>query len=578
MVSLNPTSFYPPTWPVNPFHVGEVQVQKKLGVESHVMSYAPKVVRPYMPDQHRDFLSSQPFLVVAARDDRGRLWSTLLFASDPNNVTSFVTTPDPTSLSIDSRPLPGDALEGALQAGSDLGILGIEFAARRRNRVNGRLVASSSEALRFKVDQGFGNCPQYIKPRDWWTTSTDSQANTHGSIDDSAPSSVQRSTELSKDQIVHIQQAETIFLATGYRGEGEDPRFGNDASHRGGAVGFLRVDEGFNKLYLPDYSGNNHYNTLGNVIMDSRMGITIPLYETGGMIQLTGTAIVDWDEEAAAAKFIGAKRVIEFTIDEVVELPAGSMPIRWTSENNRIQVQVAEKIYESEDVASFYLSPIQGDAPSLPSFEPGQHLPIELPTSPNEAIVRTYSLSASSINNEYYRISVKKHSFGLASRFLHDQVQVGDVLTIQKPAGHFTYDHSSERTTLVLLSSGIGITPVLSMLHNFVEDSKSSNKKKAFWIHGARDGKHHPFQSEVETLKKLAGDRLETQIAYSKPNKMDSGYDSEGRITVEILHDLVKDLSNADMYMCGSLGFMADMESGLESLGVDSKQIHFESF
>jgi ferredoxin-NADP reductase/predicted pyridoxine 5'-phosphate oxidase superfamily flavin-nucleotide-binding protein len=577
MAAYNLASFYPPTWPANPFHAGEVQVQKKLGVQSHVMSYAPKVVRPYLPDQHRQFFATQPFLVVAARDDRDRLWSTLLFASDPNNVTSFVTSPDPTILSIDSLPLPGDALEGALKIGSDLGILGIEFAARRRNRVNGRLVASGSNVLQFKVDQSFGNCPQYIKPRDWWT-SADSQANANGSKDDSASSSVQRSTRLSSTQIVHIQHAETIFVATGYRGEGEDPRFGNDASHRGGAAGFLQVHEESNKLYLPDYPGNNHYNTLGNMIIDPRMGITIPLYETGGMIQLTGTAIVDWDEEAAGAKFLGAKRVIQFTIDEVVELPAGSLPIRWASDDKaRVQVQVAEKIYESENVASFYLAPLQGDAPSLPAFEPGQHLPIALPTSPNEVIVRTYSLSASNSNNEYYRISVKKEPFGLASRFLHDQVQVGDVLTIQKPAGHFAYDQSSERTTLVLLSSGIGVTPVLSMLHKFVEDSTSS-KKKAFWIHGARDGKHHPFQSEVETLKKLAGDRLQTHIAYSKPSEKDSSYDYEGRITVELLHDLVSDLGNADIYMCGPAGFMADMEIGFELLGVDSKQIHFESF
>ena len=88
-------------------------------------------------------------------------------------------------------------------------------------------------------------------------------------------------------------------MATGYRGDGDDPRFGNDASHRGGAPGFIKV-EGSNKLLLPDYSGNNHYNTIGNLVMDSRMGITIPLFENGGMIQLSGRAVVDWDAAAAA--------------------------------------------------------------------------------------------------------------------------------------------------------------------------------------------------------------------------------------------------------------------------------------
>ena len=159
VATVNVATHYPLNWPTNPFHMGEVEVQKRIGVQDHVMGYAPKVVRPYLPDQHREFYQSQPFLVVAARDEyNNRMWSSLIFASDPDDVTSFVTSPDPTRLSMDARVLPGDALENALLPGSDLGILGIEFAARRRNRVNGRLVAVSNEnmaspLLEFKVDQ-----------------------------------------------------------------------------------------------------------------------------------------------------------------------------------------------------------------------------------------------------------------------------------------------------------------------------------------------------------------------------------------------------------------------------------------
>eukprot|EP00978_Attheya_sp_CCMP212_P017873 scaffold48141_cov49-Attheya_sp.AAC.1 len=580
VATLNVAAHYPLNWPTNPFHKGEVEVQKRLGVQQHVMGYAPKVVRPYMPDQHREFYKSQPFLVVAARDEHSnRMWSSLLFASDSDQVTSFVTSPDPTRLSMDARVLPGDALENALLPGSDLGMLGIEFAARRRNRVNGRLVAVSDEnmssTLEFKVDQSFGNCPQYIKPRDWWTTTKETANNENETVEKQSPSG-QRSNQLSEAQIDNIQQAETIFVATGFRGEGDDPRFGNDASHRGGASGFIKV-EGSNKLLLPDYSGNNHYNTIGNLMMDSRMGITIPLFEHGGMIQLSGRAVVDWDA-AAAAKFLGAERVIEFTIDEIVELPPGSLPIQWASKDkDQLQVQVVEKVRESQDVTSFYLSAVPGDAPSLPLFLPGQHLPITLSTGNSEVVARTYSLSSSNLtSDEYYRISVKRHPFGLASRYLHDEVHAGDVLSIQKPAGDFVYDQGSDRT-LVLLSAGIGITPMLSMLHKFVEQVPASTKQ-AYWIHSAHDAKHHPFRDEVAGLQKIAGGRLRSHVAFTKPSVGDTGNDSVGRITIDLLKDFVVDLKNADVYMCGTDSFMANIGSSLESEGVDPNHIHFESF
>jgi predicted pyridoxine 5'-phosphate oxidase superfamily flavin-nucleotide-binding protein len=173
MVDGNFTSFYPLNWPANPFHAGEVKVQKRLGVESHVNSYAPQVVCPFLPDQHRDFFTSQPFLAIAGRDERDMLWSTLLFASNLNKVFSFVTSPDPTSLLLEALPLVGDALlERGFQPGSDLGILAIKFATCRRNRVNGCILRNNDgNSMTFKVDQSFGNCPQYIKPRDWWTSS-----------------------------------------------------------------------------------------------------------------------------------------------------------------------------------------------------------------------------------------------------------------------------------------------------------------------------------------------------------------------------------------------------------------------
>ncbi|MDH3742371.1 MAG: ferredoxin, partial [Hyphomicrobiales bacterium] len=138
----------------SPFHPGEQAVQERLGVRD-IEDWARKVVRDHLPEQHRAFHTAQPFLVAAARDGRDRPWVTLLDGPD-----GFVTSPDPGHLVIRSKPSPGDALEQSFEAGADVGILGIELATRRRNRVNGRVAENGNDAITFRVDQAFGNCPQ----------------------------------------------------------------------------------------------------------------------------------------------------------------------------------------------------------------------------------------------------------------------------------------------------------------------------------------------------------------------------------------------------------------------------------
>jgi ferredoxin-NADP reductase len=509
------------------------------------------------------------------------MWSTLLMG--PGDDTGFITSPTPTTLSIHSQPMTGDALEHALdRPGVDVGMLGIEFATKRRNRVNGRTAESSDgKTIEFRVDQSFGNCPQYITPRRWWTAvmsiddENDEQSHRQRSVES------QKSDSLSKNQIKQIQSSDTLFVATGYRGEGEDPRWGNDSSHRGGLPGWIKVRDS-HTILLPDYAGNDHYNTLGNIEMDSRMGLTIPIFSTGGMIQLTGTAKVHYDEQHAKllTKDAGAKRAIEFTIRQVNELPPASLPIRWASydtKRSKRTLQVAHKIKESDDVTSFHLHPVLGDDPELWSYEPGQHLPITLlPSTDQQVISRTYSLSSGPDWGEY-RISVKREPFGQASRYLHDHVQVGDKIQVSQPAGDFILDQDNNNRTLVLISGGVGVTPMLSMLHAFVSDPW--RRRKAVWVHGARDGKHHPFRGEVQDLKLLAGDSLLTHVVYSQPKDDDgSCYDTIGHIDANLLQTLVPDLMNADFYMCGSSALMADIQDGLEQLGVDPNRIQYEQF
>ena len=350
MALLTAPPTYPPNWPDTPFHSGELELQERFGVREIVHSYAPRVVRPFLPEQHIEFYESLPFLVVAARDNQGSMWASLLMNSE--GTAGFVTSPTPTSLSIHAKPVPGDALATSLTAGTDLGILGIEFVTKRRNRVNGHLTHTNSNQIVFEVDQSFGNCPQYIHPRTWWTSYPHQDTGKQAAV---------RSDRLSPAQMEMIRKSDTLFVATGYRGEGDDVRFGNDASHRGGAAGWIDVKNS-TTLFLPDYAGNNHYNTMGNIVMDNRMGITIPQFESGGMIQLSGRAKLHLDRDKAAEMYPGALHVIEFTVEQVVELPEGSLPVRWVQPNtrqNERKLQVTHKIKESDDVISFHLLPVQ---------------------------------------------------------------------------------------------------------------------------------------------------------------------------------------------------------------------------
>jgi uncharacterized protein len=565
MISLGLSSY-----PTMPFHEGEVMMQKRVGTHDHVMSYAPRFIRPRMPDQHRQFYEAQPFLVVAARDDHGLMWSTLL--------QTTTTSPDDSSLIFDGKLVPGDALDGMLTNGTDVGVLGIEFATRRRNRVNGRIVSHQSDKLTFKVDQSFGNCPQYIKPRQWWIASP-TKPSTADSIDINNYKNNNRSQYLSIEQMDSIRLADTIFLASGYRGDGEDQRYGNDASHRGGQAGFVLVLD--NKtLILPDYSGNNHFNTIGNLIMDPRIGISFPQYETGAILQVSGHAeIIDITKQNSSA-YPGAERLIKINIDQVVDIPAGTFPIRWSTNIDEIgqrKLVVSAKVNESDDVISFHLRPKDNDAQELWKFHPGQHLPIHLPLDPihpEATIERTYTNSAGPSWGEY-RISVKRQ--GKASTFLHDKIHVGDTIVVDKPAGDFILNMKDDRP-IVLLSNGIGITPMISMLHYWA--SNPIKTSDVWWIHGARDGQHHPFVNElqeIQNLVKTSESKINTHVAYTQPRDGDV-YDSTGRLTIGKIQQIVPDWKAATYYVCGTDAFVSFVDEGLKGVGVPATQIHYETF
>jgi hypothetical protein len=527
----------------SPFHAGEKAVHARLGV-CDIEDFARKVVRPYMPEQHRAFYRSLPFVVAAARDAEGRPWATMLEGPE-----GFIAAPDDRTLAIDAAPPAGDPLEAVLTAGADIGLLGIALATRRRNRVNGRIAAAMGRGLRFTVGQSFGNCPQYIRERAWTRDPA------------SRPGAARRSERLDASQRAWIANADTFFVATGHDGDGA--AYGMDASHRGGERGFVEVLDD-RRIRFPDYAGNNHFNTIGNMLADPRAGYLFVDFATGGFLQVSGAAAIDWDSPEVA-RFPGARRLVTLTVEAVVEIP-NAVSLRWDEDAGSVRsLRLVGKTPESADVTSFALEARDGGP--LADFEAGQHLTVEVADpDTGETLTRSYSLS-SGPGDPRYRISVKREPAGRASRILHDRIETGAILSSRAPAGGMVLPHGG--APVVLISAGVGVTPMMSMLRAVAADGGG---RPVLFVHGARDAAHHPFRDEVNALANAAGTvRVETR--YSRPGDGMPG----GRIDRAFLAGL--DIAaDARIFICGPDGFMAAVQDDLERLGVDPRRIHTESF
>jgi ferredoxin-NADP reductase len=294
-------------------------------------------------------------------------------------------------------------------------------------------------------------------------------------------------------------------------------------------------------------------------------------FETGGMLQLTGRTEIDWDSREID-RFPGARRLIRFTLEEAV-WREGALPIRWESATESVrELRLVEKNRESADVVSFVFEAKDGEA--LTDFAAGQHLPIEIQLPDHDQPVkRTYSLS-NGPGLDRYRISVKRESRGVVSRHLHDALAVGAVVSARVPAGDFVLDHGQR--PVVLVSAGIGVTPMVSMLHSLTQSRESAS---IWFVHGARDGAHHALAREVRTLAE-SSEVVSTHVSFSRPLPEDlegRDFDAQGRINGALLESLLADL-DAEFYICGPIAFMADLQTELEELGVSSDQIHSESF
>jgi len=227
---------------------------------------------------------------------------------------------------------------------------------------------------------------------------------------------------------------------------------------------------------------------------------------------------------------------------------------------------------ESSDVLS--LSMCDPGGQPLPPALPGQYVVLRLRrTGAEPPLFRSYSLSGP-LSTERYRISVKIEPNGTAGTWLREHVRLGDVLDVSSPRGSFVLQ-SGERP-VVLLSAGIGATPVLAMLHAL---AAARSTRPVLWLHAARDGQHHPFAAEVRRLMP-ALTRSRHYVCYSQPgsrDRMGEDFDASGHLSREVF-DAVGVPREAEVYICGPNRFMADMKQTLAALDVAPAQIHAEVF
>jgi ferredoxin-NADP reductase/MOSC domain-containing protein YiiM len=229
---------------------------------------------------------------------------------------------------------------------------------------------------------------------------------------------------------------------------------------------------------------------------------------------------------------------------------------------------VVERIVETDTVTSFVLAADE----ALPRFEPGQYVTIRLPGAGHPAPVRSYSLSGENDGGRY-RISVKRESDGLASVFLHTRLQRGDIIDVAAPRGAFVLDEGTQ--PVLLISAGIGVTPVLAILHHLASRRCS---RDVWWIHTTHDEGTHVFSAEAAALlARLPSAR--SVIYYTSPSESpaaESGVRT-GRLTAEVVAGLALP-PDADAYVCGPEPFMDDMTQSLGSIGLDPGRIHTERF
>lgn len=285
------------------FHEGELWLQEVFGVKDRVEMVARRLVLDRLDEQHRDFYSRLPFVIVGSVDEHGQPWASFL-----TEDVGFADVRGPHLLRLNAKPFDGDPLRANLRHDAPIGLLGIDLETRHRNRISGRVVGSNGSAIDLRIVQSYMNCQQYIQSRTLVG---------FGTIESSA---MESDVLLSFDDIKMIGASDSFYIASAYSGNAGDATAGADVSHRGGRPGFVRVDDP-RTITVPDFVGNWVFNTLGNLVLDPRAGLLFVDFTNGNILMIASDTEIIWSG-VEVDNFVGARRVLRFRISKVLRLKA----------------------------------------------------------------------------------------------------------------------------------------------------------------------------------------------------------------------------------------------------------------
>jgi len=267
------------------WHEGELTVQKLMGTDKLMADIGPKFIREFMPLQHREFFESLTMILIGFNDHHSDIHASVLFG-----CAGFIQSTSKNELVINTQNSMGDFIRDELVIGSRIGLLGIQFDTKRRNRVNGTIIDISQKYIKVKVLQSYGNCPKYIQPK---------IVLNHPKYANFSTLTRKQLTQRDHDLITH---SDTLFIASSFNDGKSLNNRGADISHRGGEAGFVSINPN-GQLLMDDYVGNGFFNTLGNLHQNPVASLLFFNWKKGHILKIqAATEIYGNDKQPSPIK------------------------------------------------------------------------------------------------------------------------------------------------------------------------------------------------------------------------------------------------------------------------------------
>ena len=297
----------------SPFHSGEKTLQDVYGVRDSMEEFGRRVIREYLPQQHQEFYRLLPYILMGSADNSGWPWAYILHGSP-----GFIDSSNPTTMNINVASVLYDYQKEHLKPGSKIGLLGIDLNTKRRNRVSAVVRDTKTDELILDVIQAFGNCPRYIHQRSLLPPIS----TTHEALIEHI-----EVFNFNQETSKLIEASDTVFVSSAYENGEDISNQGSDISHRGGEPGFMEVIDD-NKVKIPEYAGNFHFNTLVNFLKNPKAGLLFIDFEKGHILSVTGTVELHLGDPKESLE--NSYWIFELHHGHWIK---NALPVRWKLEN-----------------------------------------------------------------------------------------------------------------------------------------------------------------------------------------------------------------------------------------------------